>query len=311
MLTPEELQVLEALLARARQAAALDRSAIAEELLPGDVVQLRPGADPTWETSLLLVQQTGPKVRGVILRPHRGGCREAWWAFSPPEPVRIGHTPFPEPAPDVRAWCYEPPCPLLATAQEIARYRRAHQSAARPPSGRADPRSRGRHPKEAPTGPIHRKRGEQPMKSDTRAIRAIAAVACPRCNAWAGSPCFHKGVPTPYHIGKPFCHSERMRAWVTWKEQQPATLGAALAEYRKALAGPVVEISHVPQIVVSESPGPCTTADIWLEGELAAVLELAKDGSLLITYQPPWGTGGTDRTTTFTRLRFRREEPRR
>jgi hypothetical protein len=56
--------------------------------------------------------------------------------------------------------------------------------------------------------------------SDTRDQRAIKAVACPRCNAWAGSPCFRKGQPTPTHHGRPFCHTERRQAWLEYKHQR-------------------------------------------------------------------------------------------
>ena len=55
--------------------------------------------------------------------------------------------------------------------------------------------------------------------TDTRDQRAIAAVASPRCNAWAGAPCFHKGQPAPVRHGRPFCHSERRQAWLEWKRE--------------------------------------------------------------------------------------------
>lgn len=55
---------------------------------------------------------------------------------------------------------------------------------------------------------------------DTRDRRAIAAVACPRCNAWVGYPCFHKGRPTAVKLGKPFCHAERRQAWLEAKHAQ-------------------------------------------------------------------------------------------
>ena len=58
MLTSDELAALESLLSRARTAAARDRAATADPITAGDVVQLRPGADSTWETSLLLVMQS-------------------------------------------------------------------------------------------------------------------------------------------------------------------------------------------------------------------------------------------------------------
>lgn len=55
------------------------------------------------------------------------------------------------------------------------------------------------------------------MPTDSRDQRAIKTVACPRCNAWAGSSCYHKGEPTPTRNGRPFCHNERRRAWLEYK----------------------------------------------------------------------------------------------
>lgn len=121
-ITPEELTALRRLMARAEQA----QPTAAAAINAGDVVQLRPGADPHWETSLMLVTQANAhQVRGQILRPHRGGCREAWGNYSTPEVARVGAAPYGEPAPDIRSWCYAPPCPLIGTAAEIAGYRQA------------------------------------------------------------------------------------------------------------------------------------------------------------------------------------------
>jgi len=109
MLTPEELTVLESLCSRARVAGTQE----ADELAPGDVVQIRPGFDPHWQTSLMLVGRVlDGKISGTILEPHRGGYREAWYTYRRPELFRIGRLPFPEPPASVRAMCYCPPCPL-------------------------------------------------------------------------------------------------------------------------------------------------------------------------------------------------------
>ena len=120
MLTPDEARVLRELLQRhqtSQAAPAADPCAFAS----GDVAQLRPGACSTWETSLLLVTQAGAHhVRGQILRPHRSGCREAWARYSPAELARIGHAPHAEPSRAMRAWCYEPACPLLPQRKEPA-----------------------------------------------------------------------------------------------------------------------------------------------------------------------------------------------
>lgn len=110
----DEITLLEMLLARARQGAGVAHEAILETIAVGDVVQLRPGADHHWETSLLLVSRILPDggVQGQIMRPHRGGCREAWYTYRPPSLARIGRMPFPEPAVRVRSWSYDgPPCP--------------------------------------------------------------------------------------------------------------------------------------------------------------------------------------------------------
>jgi hypothetical protein len=110
MLTADEMLTLQNLLSRARAATSPHTDTIA----PGDVVQLRPGASRTWETSLLLVGQVryDGRIRGAILRPHRSGCREAWYSYNPAEFLRVGRAPFAEPPEDIRHWCYEPPCPL-------------------------------------------------------------------------------------------------------------------------------------------------------------------------------------------------------
>ena len=107
MLTPAELAALESLLARARRAAGEAHAAALDTITPGDLVQIRPGADPTWDTSLMIVGYVDPRqVRGAILTFHRSGCREAWGRYSHAEVLRIGRLPYPEPAPDVKRWCY-------------------------------------------------------------------------------------------------------------------------------------------------------------------------------------------------------------
>jgi hypothetical protein len=44
--------------------------------------------------------------------------------------------------------------------------------------------------------------------SRNREQRAVAEIPCPRCNAWAGSPCFVRGKPGASVHG-PACHQER------------------------------------------------------------------------------------------------------
>ena len=109
MLTVEEVAVLESLLFRARACARID-PAIA--IQPGDVVQILPGADSHWETSLLLVGKVreDSRVSGAILRPHRSGCREAWATFTLPEIVRIGACLYGPPCRAIRDQSYLVPC---------------------------------------------------------------------------------------------------------------------------------------------------------------------------------------------------------
>lgn len=112
MLTQSELAVFESVLLRARGRAGLERAAALDAVRVGDVLQLRPGADSHWETSLVLVEKLRDdgRISGTVLRPHRSGCREAWYTFTPPEILRIGGSPFPPPCRAIRdqsylAWC--------------------------------------------------------------------------------------------------------------------------------------------------------------------------------------------------------------
>jgi hypothetical protein len=111
MTSRDEIAVLESLLTQARRKASEAHTATLDTITPGDLVQLRPGADPTWETSIVLVHKVDARhVRGAILRPHRSGCLEAWQPYTHAEVIRIGRVPFPEPAADIRSCTYEPPC---------------------------------------------------------------------------------------------------------------------------------------------------------------------------------------------------------
>ena len=117
MLSPDEIHLLELLLKRARHAAAPNKNN--DAIAPGDVVQLRPGADPHWETSLLLVCRVRPDgaISGQILRPHRGGHALAWYTYRPPAVVKIGAMPFDEPAMRVRSWSYDGPSDSLHNSE--------------------------------------------------------------------------------------------------------------------------------------------------------------------------------------------------
>lgn len=113
MLTEDELFLLESLLVRARAAAGVAWPESGEPVKVGDLVQLRPGADSHWQTSLLLVCKVRDdgRVSGVVLRPHRSGFREAWYTYSAPEVIRIGRAVFAGPERDVRNASYLAECP--------------------------------------------------------------------------------------------------------------------------------------------------------------------------------------------------------
>jgi hypothetical protein len=90
VLTPTETETLRALLARE----AAPTSQHAGELAAGDVVQILPAADRAFGGMLAQITQAKPyQLRAVLLRPHRGGCRDAWLRLKLPEVARIGAAP--------------------------------------------------------------------------------------------------------------------------------------------------------------------------------------------------------------------------
>lgn len=93
MLTHQETETLRALLSR--EGAPSNQ---AQQLAAGDVVQIDPAAHRTYGGMLALVTQAKPhQVRAILLRPHRGGCREAWPRLTPPQVARIGAAPAHDP----------------------------------------------------------------------------------------------------------------------------------------------------------------------------------------------------------------------
>ena len=85
MLTPEELSTLQAIIAR--EQARPDPAAIDA----GDIVQIRPSADRVFGGMLVSVMKADAfTLRGYLLRPHRGACREAWLKLNPCEVLRVG-----------------------------------------------------------------------------------------------------------------------------------------------------------------------------------------------------------------------------
>lgn len=107
MLTPQETATLRAILAREAAPPTEGPDAIA----PGDVVEIRPTADRTYGGMLALITQAKPhQVRAILLRPHRGGCREAWLTLSPPEVAKIGASNHQAPAFATRCEVRTPAC---------------------------------------------------------------------------------------------------------------------------------------------------------------------------------------------------------
>jgi hypothetical protein len=109
MLTPEDLTALRRLVARAEQLAPTPHQPAPEpdELHAGDVAQIRPFAHRTFEGMLFCVGAASPyEVKGYLLRPHRGGCREAWLTFNHHELERVGRTWWPDPEFARRRACF-------------------------------------------------------------------------------------------------------------------------------------------------------------------------------------------------------------
>lgn len=68
-----------------------------EPAAPGDLVQIRPTADPVFGGLMLRVTQTRDfGLAGYLLIPHRGGNREAWQRLKHCEYERVGRVEWPE-----------------------------------------------------------------------------------------------------------------------------------------------------------------------------------------------------------------------
>jgi hypothetical protein len=95
-LTPNESTTLRALLAR--ESTAATPADYFQDLAAGDIAQIRPLADATFGGMLFQVATAGPyELRGFLLRPHRGGCRDAWIRLKHCQLERIGRTWWPDP----------------------------------------------------------------------------------------------------------------------------------------------------------------------------------------------------------------------
>jgi hypothetical protein len=108
MISLNEAQALRALLAREAPPPETQPAILSA----GDVVQIRPEACATFGGMLLQIGQAEPhEIRGFLLRPHRGGCREAWARLHPCDVQPIGATWWKAPPFATRRDCDLPRCP--------------------------------------------------------------------------------------------------------------------------------------------------------------------------------------------------------
>jgi hypothetical protein len=93
MLTPNESALLRALLTRESQP-----DGEYTDLAAGDVAQIRPFADEAFGGMLVQIARVEPhELRGFLLRPHRGGCRDAQLRLKHCQLERIGRVCWPDP----------------------------------------------------------------------------------------------------------------------------------------------------------------------------------------------------------------------
>lgn len=109
MLTPAEVLLLRALLSREEVSPATDE----EPIRAGDLVQLHPLYDRAFGGMMAVVTQTECYgLRVYLLRPHRGGCREAWLHLHHTDVTRVGRLCWPELSAFARrSDCRLPECP--------------------------------------------------------------------------------------------------------------------------------------------------------------------------------------------------------
>jgi hypothetical protein len=111
MLTHTEANSLRAILRRELSPAPTQ----AEDIGAGDLVQLRPFADQAFGGMIAVVTAaTLYELRGYLLRPHRGGCRDAWLRLKPCEVERIGRGHWPANATEFAARCEDQGAPRCA-----------------------------------------------------------------------------------------------------------------------------------------------------------------------------------------------------
>lgn len=102
-LTPEHVRTLRAHLAILERSLAHDtahgeiETETIDPVMVGDLVQIRPSADPVLGGLMMrITKANGKEVKGYILVPHRGGHAEMWQTYTQAEVVRIGRVKWSE-----------------------------------------------------------------------------------------------------------------------------------------------------------------------------------------------------------------------
>jgi hypothetical protein len=117
MLTTNEAASLRAILRR-ELSPAPPAGEPAPDIGAGDVVQIRPFADATFGGMLAVVTKASTyELRGYLLRPHRGGCRDAWMRLKHCEVERIGRGFWPAAEAPFAARCEDGGHPRCARLQ--------------------------------------------------------------------------------------------------------------------------------------------------------------------------------------------------
>src|SRR5579884_487367 len=97
-----QLAMLEQSLSLGNLAAAIEDQLIAK---PCDIVQLKTSADETWGGMIMRVKRVhNGRLEGYLLRPHRGGWRDAWYKAKLCEITPVGNLTWPEAQWGFRPW---------------------------------------------------------------------------------------------------------------------------------------------------------------------------------------------------------------
>ncbi|MGA2270198.1 MAG: hypothetical protein ABSH44_17135 [Bryobacteraceae bacterium] len=117
VLTITEANSLRAILRRELSPAprASAQASAEADIRPGDVVQIRPFASPTFGGMLAMITKAGAhELRAYLLRPHRGGCSDAWLRLKHCEVERVGRGFWPADATAFAARCEDQGTPRCA-----------------------------------------------------------------------------------------------------------------------------------------------------------------------------------------------------